>query len=64
MHAVPDEPEDAVPRLERFRAAHPEITITAPGRGRSAFWKAERGNEHLCHAYWLRQLLDKLETIT
>ena len=54
---VPDE-EDQVPRLERFRAAHPEVVILLRGALPKA-WVSGRKIER----YTLRGLLDELEEI-
>ncbi len=51
---------DQVPRLERFRAAHPEWVIKLDG-----FWEARRAGDDTGRSavskYWLRDLLDQLE---
>ena len=57
MSLVPDE-EDQVPRLERFRAAHPEIIILLLG-ARPKAWVDGQKIEHPR----LRGLLDELEEI-
>ena len=57
LFLVPDE-EDQVPRLERFRAAHPEIVILLLG----AWPKAWVDGRKIVHPT-LRGLLDKLEEI-
>ena len=54
---VPDEP-DQVPRLERFRAAHPEVIILLRGPMPKA-WVDGRKIERPT----LRDLLDELEEI-
>ncbi len=54
---VPDE-EDQVPRLERFRAAHPEVVILLRGTLPKA-WVGSRKIERST----LRGLLDELEEI-
>ncbi len=54
---VPDE-EDQVPRLERFRAAHPEVVILLRGALPRA-WVGSRKIERST----LRGLLDELEQI-
>ena len=54
---VPDK-EDQVPRLERFRAAHPEVVILLRGTLPRA-WAGGRKIERLT----LRGLLDELEEI-
>ncbi len=57
LSLVPDE-EDQVPRLERFRAAHPEVVILLRG-ARPRAWVGGRRIEHptLCG------LLDELEAM-
>jgi hypothetical protein len=57
LSLVPDEP-DQVPRLERFRAAHPEIVILLLDAWPKA-WLNGQKIEHLT----LRGLLDELEEI-
>ncbi len=57
LSLVPDE-EDKVPRLERFRAAHPEIVILLLGAWPKA-WLNRQKIEHPT----LRGLLDELEKI-
>jgi hypothetical protein len=57
------EPEDQVPRLQRFREKHPEIDIMTPIDTRSAWWKAYRNGEHLCTEIDLRHLLDDLDRL-
>jgi hypothetical protein len=55
---------DQVPRLEAFKAAHPDITIEPPGPGR-VLWSARQGAEILCTGFDLRRFLDQLEgTVT
>ena len=51
---------DQVPRLQRFRAEHPDITITPPGK-HTALWKARKGGEVVAQHFSLRRLLDALE---
>jgi hypothetical protein len=62
LREVPDEP-DQVPRLHQFRHDHPGITVRAgPG-----YWQAqvpERNGETVITRYWLKELLDKLDTLT
>jgi hypothetical protein len=55
LRLVPDEP-DQVPRLERFRAAHPEVIILLKGPMPKA-WVGRRKIER----HTLRGLLDELE---
>jgi hypothetical protein len=57
LSLVPDE-EDQVPRLKRFRAAHPEIIILLLGACPKA-WVEGQKIEHPT----LRGLLDELEEI-
>jgi hypothetical protein len=57
LSLVPDEP-DQVPRLERFRAAHPEVIILLRGALPRA-WVGSRKIERST----LRVLLDDLEEI-
>jgi hypothetical protein len=57
LSLAPDEP-DQVPRLERFRAAHPEVVILLRGAMLKA-WADGRKIERST----LRDLLDELEEI-
>jgi hypothetical protein len=57
LSLVPDE-QDPVPRLERFRAAHPEVVILLRGAMPRA-WVGSRKIEH----HTLGALLDELEEI-
>lgn len=57
LSLVPDEP-DQVPRLEQFRAAHPEVVILLRGALPRA-WVGSRKIERST----LRGLLDELEEI-
>ena len=57
LSLVPDE-EDQVPRLERFRAAHPEVVILLRGALPRA-WVGSRKIER----HTLRGLLDELEEV-
>jgi hypothetical protein len=54
-------PPDQVPRLNAFRAAHPDIEITSPLESLSNFWTAYKDGVVVCVRYDLRRLLDKLE---
>lgn len=58
MHEVTA--EDSVPRLERFRDEHPEVTINPPHK-LNPYWEGWRDGEFLARAYWLERLLDNLE---
>lgn len=54
---------DQVPRLEAFKAAHPDVDIMSPLDSRSApWWKAYRDGEPLATGVDLRRLLDTLES--
>lgn len=52
---------DQVPRLEKFREDHPDITITDPVSTKSGIWAARREGETLATRYELCDLLDYLE---
>jgi hypothetical protein len=52
--------EDQVPRLQRFRDDHPDITITPPGE-HTLMWKARKGDVVIAEHFSLRRLLDALE---
>jgi len=55
---------DQVPRLQAFRAAHPEVIIGDWGFG---VWQAripKPNGEHVIGRYTLRELLDKLNELT
>lgn len=58
------EPEDQVPRLERFRQRHPDIDVT-PGSKPDNYgqWTARRDGKTIASDYELRWLLDDLERI-
>lgn len=61
LRPVPDEP-DQVPRLIRFREAHPSVSIGA-GKG---WWQAqipEPKGETVITRYTLRELLDKFDEL-
>ena len=62
LRLVPDEP-DQVPRLQEFRATHPEVII---GEGEFGTWQAripEPNGETVMTRHLLRELLDKLESL-
>jgi hypothetical protein len=62
--ASPREEPDQVPRLQAFRAAHPEVII---GDGGFGVWQAripEPDGERIISRYALRELLDKLDKLT
>jgi hypothetical protein len=61
LQMVPDEP-DQVARLRCFRAGHPGVSIYT-GQG---YWQAripQPDGETVITRYFLRELLDKLDTI-
>jgi len=63
LRLVREEP-DQVLRLQRFRAAHPEVII---GDGGFRVWQAripKPNGEHVISRYTLRELLDKLDELT
>lgn len=53
---------DQVPRLQAFRAAHPDIDIRPPGRGRM-LWTASRGGSVLATGFDLKRILDQLDRL-
>ena len=58
------EEPDQVPRLQAFRAAHPEVII---GDGGSGVWQAripEPDGETVITRYTLSELLDRLDELT
>ncbi len=60
---VREEPGQVL-RLQRFRAAHPEVVIGDFGFG---VWQAripKPDGEHVISRYTLRELLDKLDELT
>lgn len=60
-----DEPGDQVPRLEKFRLAHPDIDITAPysTSGNYDHWVARHGVRIIASDHELKELLDQLEVL-
>jgi len=63
LRLVPDEPDQA-PRLDRFRAAHPEVII---GTDEFGTWHGripEPDGETVTARYTLRELLDRLDMLT
>ena len=53
---------DQVPRLEAFKAAHPDVDVRSPLDTRSAYWKAFRDGVQIAVEHDLRHLLDMLES--
>ena len=43
MDIVPPPGEDQVPRLQAFRAEHPDIEIASPAGSRTGMWPAYQG---------------------
>ncbi len=63
LRLAPEEP-DQVPRLARFRAAHPEVII---GDGGFGTWQAripEPDGETVTTRHTLQELLDRLDQLT
>jgi len=54
-------PADQVPRLEAFRAAHPDVEIMSPLDTRSLWWKAYQDGKCLAVEHELSLLLDDLD---
>ena len=53
--------DDQVPRLQRFREAHPEFTIRTPEENRSPHWSAYLAGNQVAAETSLRHFLDALE---
>jgi hypothetical protein len=58
MDIVPPS-EDQVPRLQAFRAEHPDIEIASPADSRTGMWSAYQGGKILVVKFGLCQLLDR-----
>ncbi len=52
---------DQIPRLEKFKADHPEIEISSPLVTKSPWWKAWVDGEQIASGHDLRRLLDSLD---
>jgi hypothetical protein len=63
MNIVPPPSEDQVPRLQAFRAEHPDIEITSPADSHTGMWSAYQGGKILAVKFGLRQLLDHLDEL-
>ena len=61
MDIVPPPGEDQMPRLQAFRAEHPDIEIASPAGSRTGMWPAYQGGTILVVTFGLRQLLDRLD---
>jgi hypothetical protein len=60
MDIVPPPNEDHVPRLQAFRAEHPDIEIASPADSRTGLWPAYWGGKILVVKSSLRPLLGRL----
>jgi hypothetical protein len=60
-----DLPADQVPRLEKFRAEHPQIDVTAPYSkpGNYDQWVARLGVRIVVSDHNLKEVLDQLEVL-
>ena len=63
MDIVPPPSEDQVPRLQAFRAEHPDIEIAGPAGSRTGMWPAYQGGTILAVTFGLRRLLDRLDEL-
>ena len=63
MDIVSPPSEDQVPRLEAFRAEHPDIEIASPVGSRTGIWSAYQGGKILVVTFGLCQLLDRLDEL-
>ena len=63
MDIVPPPSEDQVPRLQAFRAEHPDIEIASPADSRTGMWSAYQGGKILAVKFGLRALLDRLDEL-
>jgi hypothetical protein len=63
MDIVPPPGQDQAPRLQAFRAEHPDIEIASPAGSRTGMWSADRGGAILVVKFGLCQLLDRLDEL-
>jgi hypothetical protein len=63
MNMMPPPSQDQVPRLQAFRAEHPDIEIASPADSRTGMWPAYQGGKILAVKFGLRQLLDRLDEL-
>jgi hypothetical protein len=63
MDIVPPPGEDQVPRLQAFRAEHPDIEIASPAGSRTGMWPAYQGGTILVVTFGLRQLPGRLDEL-
>jgi len=62
MDIVPPPGEDQVPRLQAFRAEHPDIEIASPADSRTGMWLAYQGGTILVK-FGLCQLPGRLDEL-
>ena len=63
MDIVPPPSEDQVPRLQAFRAEHPDIEIASPADSHVGMWPAYQGGKILAVKFGLRALLGRLDEL-
>jgi hypothetical protein len=63
MDIVPPPSEDQVPRLQAFRAEHPDIEIASPADSHTGMWSADQDGKILVVKFGLCQLLDRLDEL-
>ena len=63
MDIMPPPSEDQVPRLQAFRAEHPDIEIASPADSGTGMWSAYQGGKILVVKFGLRQPLDRLDEL-
>ena len=52
-----------MPRLQAFRAEHPDIEIASPADSGTGMWSAYQGGKILVVKFGLCQLLDRLDEL-
>ena len=60
---VPPPGEDQVPRLQAFRAEHPDIEIASPADSHVGMWPAYQGGKILVVKFGLRELPGRLDEL-
>ena len=63
MDIVPPPSENQVPRLQAFRAEHPDIEIASLADSGAGMWPAYQGGKILVVKFGLCQLLDRLDEL-
>ena len=63
MGIVPPPSQDQVPRLQAFRAEHPDIEIASPADSRTGMWPAYRGGKIVVVKFGLCQLPGRLDEL-